>query len=60
MSNQINKFDSQGRAQGIWENYMADGTLKGKGHWLHGNPHGLWEWYCNGNPHRKWYILKIK
>jgi antitoxin component YwqK of YwqJK toxin-antitoxin module len=60
MSNQINKYDSQGRAQGIWENYMADGTLSSRYHYMHGEIQGIAEWYCNGNPLRKWYILKIK
>jgi antitoxin component YwqK of YwqJK toxin-antitoxin module len=45
----INQLDPQERLHGVWEGYWSDGTLRQRGHWLHGTPHGVWErYYRNG------------
>lgn len=41
------------KAEGYWEWYRVDGTLKRSGHFLHGEPVGKWVTYdAQGNPYK--------
>ena len=41
----INQFDSEGRKQGIWEQYYDNGDLSVKGGYINGEMDGYWEFY---------------
>ena len=67
MTPQINQTDSGGRRHGLWEYYHPDGSLWWRGHYLHGELHGvrelrgLWgDYYENGTLYYKKYYLIIK
>jgi hypothetical protein len=60
MKDRINQIDSEGRRHGIWEYYLAGGTLWRRDNYYHGTPRGLWECYWDGTPWYKRYLLRIK
>jgi len=36
---------SNGRKEGLWEEFHVNGRLAYKERWKAGKPHGLWEWF---------------
>jgi antitoxin component YwqK of YwqJK toxin-antitoxin module len=61
MTEEINQRDTQGRRQGVWEEYYENGSLWWRVHYHHGELQGLWESYLSdGTPLDKTYYLRIK
>jgi antitoxin component YwqK of YwqJK toxin-antitoxin module len=55
MQDKTNKkpIDIKDFPHGPWEYYWANGQLKTKGEYVHGNRHGPWIWYNENG--RVWY-----
>lgn len=72
---EINQYDSDGMAHGLWEEYYSDESegkkVSNRGHYYHGIEHGKWEWfhlsgaikwkeeYLYGIPHGNWVTYTV-
>ena len=54
-----NKYNTEGKKEGYWEEYWDNGNIWYKGNFTNDNYHGYWEWHFkNGDIWYKEYHLE--